>query len=122
PHLSCFCLLRPRLRCGDVRPGEPHKADPNESLRHPPGRPRHTKTGCGANGRSGCDEPGFAKRSLCSGQKGTRGETSDTLCAPEYGADKPPVRIRDLWPEVRPSTAQESLAPSPDHAGATADI
>ena len=49
-------------------------------------------------------------------------ETSDALCAPQYGADKRPIRIRDFWPEVCPSIAQKSLAPSPDHAGATVYI
>ena len=38
------------------------------------------------------------------------------------GQTSAPSGYRTLWPEVCPSIAQKSVAPSPDHAGATVYI
>src|SRR5262249_43341754 len=83
---------------------------------------RYADSGRHSNGRSRPPGPGFAKPAVHPPKTKRGRETLDALCAPEYRADKCPVRIWDLWPEACPSTAQKYLAPSPDDAGATVDI
>src|SRR5207249_280351 len=83
---------------------------------------RHPDSGRHTNGRSGPPEPRFANPAVHPPKTKRGRETLDTLCAPQYGADKRPVRIRALWPEVCPSIAQKYLAPSAHDAGATVDI
>ena len=87
---SVFCLLG--HRCGALRPGKPDKADASKHQlkRQPPGRPRHTETGRGADGRPCSDRPQMCDTFLTSHQSEEVEERRLTRYPfPEDGAPPP---------------------------------
>ena len=63
------------------------------------------------------DEPGFAKHSLCSGQKGNEERRLTRYVPLNTGQTSAPSGYRDLWPEVCPALLKNLWRPAPTMPG-----